>query len=189
VKQRESTKVPDDTSGLLVLGVVTQAYGIKGWVKVKSFTEPDTNLLNYKQCFLEQQGKLKPIDIEQGRPQGKLIALKLKGVDDRNQSELLRSAKILVQADALADLDDDEYYWHQLEGLKVYIQPEDDADSRILLGEVSHLIETGSNDVLVLKGCKGSLDSKERLIPYRPECVLNIDLASAEMLVDWDPEF
>ena len=185
----------DKSSDLLVVGVITQAYGIKGWVKIKSFTEPESHILSYKQCVLEQNGQRRSIEIEQGRPQGKALAIKIKGVDDRNQSELLRKAQLLIAKEQLVALDDDEYYWHQLEGLAVY-SSYSDAESTVqvepvLLGRVSHLMATGSNDVLVVKGksAKDGIDQRERLIPYRPEVIKKIDLEASSIEVDWDPEF
>ena len=92
--------------------------------------------------------------------------------DDESWAEMAESA-----------LADDEYYWHQLVSLKVYAQEQ-------LLGAVDHLIETGANDVLVVKPCQGSIDQRERLIPYLPgDFVQNIDLHAGTMQVDWDPEF
>jgi 16S rRNA processing protein RimM len=95
---------------------------------------------------------------------------------------------VVVSADALPELEADEFYWHQLEGLKVYSSYSTE-DAPVLLGEVSHLLETGANDVLVVKACKGSIDNKERLLPYRPEVIENIDLAAGRIDSLWDPEF
>ncbi|HAF90280.1 MAG TPA: 16S rRNA processing protein RimM, partial [Pseudomonas sp.] len=80
-------------------------------------------------------------------------------------------------------LEEGEYYWHQLQGLKVI-----DALGQ-LLGVVDHLLETGANDVLVVKPCVGSLDDRERLLPYTDQCVQQIDLVAGEMRVDWDADF
>jgi 16S rRNA processing protein RimM len=173
-----------DKSDLLVVGVVAQAHGIQGWVKVKSFTQPETNIFNYSSCYLDHQGSLQLVEIEQGRPQGKALALKLKGIDDRNQSELLKRAQLLVPAETLEILPDDEFYWHQLEGLQVRL-----ALTQQFLGCVDYMLETGSNDVLVVKPSKDSIDDKERLIPYRPEVVLSVDLASQWIDIDWDLDF
>ncbi|MCK5881406.1 MAG: ribosome maturation factor RimM [Sinobacterium sp.] len=173
-----------DKSDLLVVGVITQAHGIKGWVKVKSFMQSESNICNYSSCYLDHQGKLSLVEIEQARPQGKAFALKLKGVDDRNQSELLKRAQLLVPIEILKDLDDDEFYWHQLEGLQVK-----SAVTQQLLGKVDYLLETGSNDVLVIKPTADSFDDRERLIPYLPDVVLNVDLKSSMVEVDWDLDF
>ena len=83
----------------------------------------------------------------------------------------------------MPDLAEDDYYWYQLQGLKVIDLQEQ------LLGTVDHLLETGANDVMVVKPCAGSLDDRERLLPYTAQCVLKVDLAAGEMRVDWDADF
>ena len=104
-------------------------------------------------------------------------------MDDRELAREYSGLELAVAADQLPALADDEYYWHQLVSLKVYAQEQ-------LLGAVDHLIETGANDVLVVKPCQGSIDQRERLIPYLPgDFVQNIDLHAGTMQVDWDPEF
>ena len=173
-----------DKSDLLVVGVIGQAHGIKGWVKVKSFTQPESNILNYSTCYLSQQGQIRQAEIEQGRPQGKGIVLRLKGVDDRNQSELLRGTEILVPIAQLETLKTNEFYWHQLEGLQVRL-----ASTQQVVGKVDYLLETGSNDVLVIKPTADSLDDRERLIPYRPDVVLSVNLDNACIDIEWDLDF
>jgi 16S rRNA processing protein RimM len=173
-----------DKSNLLVVGVVIQAHGIKGWVKVKSFTQPETNIFSYASCYLEHQGSINLVEIEQGRPQGKALALKIKGVDDRNQSELLKRAQLLVPVESFETLPDDEFYWHQLEGLQVRL-----SSTQQILGCIDYLLETGSNDVIVVKPSDDSIDDKERLIPYRPNVVLRVNLETQCVDVDWDLDF
>jgi 16S rRNA processing protein RimM len=173
-----------DKSNLLVVGVVIQAHGIKGWVKVKSFTQPETNIFSYASCYLEHQGSINLVEIEQGRPQGKALALKIKGVDDRNQSELLKRAQLLVPVESFETLPDDEFYWHQLEGLQVRL-----SSTQQILGCIDYLLETGSNDVIVVKPSDDSIDDKERLIPYRPNVVLHVNLETQCVDVDWDLDF
>jgi 16S rRNA processing protein RimM len=120
--------------------------------------------------------------------QGKGLVAQLRGCTDRDMALRFARADIAVERSALPQLEQDEYYWHQLEGLRVYAKSGD--GSRVLLGRVDHLVETGANDVLVVKPDTGSLDQRERLIPWVPDdVVLKVDLAQGEMLVDWDPEF
>jgi len=83
----------------------------------------------------------------------------------------------------LPSLKDGEFYWYQLQGLKVI-----DLQGQ-LLGQIDHLLETGANDVMVVRPCAGSLDDRERLLPYTGQCVQSIDLQAAEMRVDWDADF
>ena len=177
-----------DSSRMVVIGKLTSVYGIKGWVKVHSYTEPMENFFGYTECFIEKGGQWLPIAFEEGKKHGKGLVAQIQGVNDRDLAATYCKCNIAVSAAALPDLADDEFYWHQLEGLKVYTTGE--AGEELLLGKVSHLIETGSNDVLVVRKCAGSIDREERLIPYLPgQFVKDIDLDNGLMRVDWDPEF
>lgn len=180
--------VPEGLPGddAIIIGKVTTAYGIKGWVKIHSFTEPDTNLLEYTPLFIGAPGNWRPVEIEQGKHHGKGLIAKLAGCDDRNQAELLARQQFAVHAEQLPELEDDEVYWHQLEGLLVYSIGEQDS----LLGRVDGLMETGANDVLIVKPVSDSIDERERLLPYVPgEVVDEIDLDAGTIKVHWDPEF
>ena len=87
----------------------------------------------------------------------------------------------------MPELGEGEYYWRQLEGLKVVVRG--DAGEQ-LLGRVDHLLETGANDVLAVVPCEGSIDQRERLVPWLPErVVMNVDLDAGVIRVDWDPAF
>lgn len=179
---------PDPMVDPVVIGRLTGVYGVKGWLKVFSFTEPMDNFLSYRKCFIQRQGQWQPLAIEDGRPHGKGLVVKLRGVDDPEAARHFTGCDVAVSVGELPALDDDEFYWHELEGLQVFV---DTAErGRLLLGRVDHLLETGANDVLVVKPCEGSIDQRERLLPYLPEqVVLAIDLDAGEMQVDWDPEF
>ena len=166
----------------LVIGRIVSAYGLKGWVKVRSFTEPQANLLEYRKCLVSDR----PAEIEQGKIHGSSLVVKFCGCDDREGAERLCRQEISVDSALFPDLPDGSFYRHQLEGLQVWNCY---GGSEVLIGTVGYLIETGSNDVVVVKPCEGSIDQKERVLPYRPEVVLNVDLGLSRMLVDWDPDF
>lgn len=177
-----------DAAGLVVVGRLTQPYGLKGWIKVHSFTEPRENLLGYSVCQMQYQGKWQAAAVEAGKEHGKGLIIKLKGVETPEQARLYSGCELAVPASELPPLEDDEIYWHQLEGLRVIV--DDPQRGELLLGEVDHLFETGANDVVVVKACEGSLDDRERLLPYLPQQVIvAIDLAAGTMKVDWDPDF
>ncbi|WP_317889772.1 ribosome maturation factor RimM [Spongiibacter pelagi] len=174
-----------------MIAKITTVYGVKGWVKVHSFTEPMSNFLNYSGAEAALQfGKgnaWKPIVLDEVRLHGKGIVAHIAGVDDREIARTYCGLDLSIDQDELPALDGDEYYWHQLQGLEVYSVF---GGAEQLLGKVDHLIETGANDVLVVKPSKGSIDQRERLLPYVPETfVLSIDEAAGRMEVDWDPEF
>lgn len=166
---------PDD---YIVIGRVTGAYGIKGWIKVHPFTRERDGIKAYPKWYVGHDRNWKAYTVITVRPQGKGMAAQLEGVDGRNQAEALRSADIAIHREMLPELESNEYYWRDLEGLRVFTVDEID------LGLVDHLIETGANDVLVVRG------DKERLIPFlQGEVIRQIDLEKGQIVVDWDPDF
>lgn len=174
------------TSGTseVLLGRITSIFGIKGWVKVYSYTEPMENLLAYPEWTLWHQGKTFTVKKTDGRKQGKGLVAKLKGYDTPEASKLLAGAEIRLPEEALPPLSDGEYYWNQLIGLQVF------NSQGQLYGKVDYLLETGANDVLVVKPSQGSLDKRERLIPWLlPDVVKQVNLESGILEVDWDADF
>ncbi|WP_455200254.1 ribosome maturation factor RimM [Kaarinaea lacus] len=171
----------DPAHQFVVVGKVSSAYGIKGWLKINSFTDPITNILQYDPLYLQSRDSRQSweaIRVSNGRAHGKQVVIQFEGVNDRNQAELLRGLEIAVTRDQLPEPEDDEYYWVDLEGLSVI-----NLDG-ITLGVVDSVMETGANDVLVVKG------DKERLIPYvMDEFIHAIDLDAGTITVDWDPDF
>lgn len=168
---------------MIVLGKITSVHGVRGEVKIYSFTDPIDNLLDYSHWTLKRDGEVRQMDLVSGRLQGKVLVARLKGLDDREVARELAGFEICIPRAQLPNLDDGEFYWHQLVGLKVI-----DTQGQ-LFGRIDHLLETGSNDVIVVKPCPGSLDDRERLLPYTEQCVQRIDLAAGEMQVDWDADF
>ncbi len=178
-----------DSSGsksgeLVTVGRITAVYGVRGWVKVHSYTEPMDNLLQFSDWWLREQNGWEPLQIDGGKRHGKGLIVHIKGVDDRDLAARFCQRDIAVSRDLMPTLDEGEYYWHQLEGLRVI--------SRFGSGErdfgtVVRMVETGANDVLVVRGGE---DGRERLIPYLPgEYITDIDLDAGVITVDWDPEF
>ena len=174
---------PASTDDLIVIGKIYSVHGVRGEVKVYSFTDPVANLLQYKSWTLRREGSVKQVELVSGRGNDKFLVAKLKGLDDREEARLLAGFEICVPRNLFPELTSGEYYWYQLEGLKVFDQ------AGQLLGKIDHLLETGANDVMVVKPCTDSLDDRERLLPYTEQCVLSIDLSAGEMLVDWDADF
>ena len=116
----------------------------------------------------------------EGRPHGKGLVAKFEGVGDRNAAEAIRNVDLFIARSALAELEADEYYWHELVGLEVMT-----ADGTAL-GKVDHLLETGAHDVIVVKDNEGT----ECLIPFVPsEVVQRVDLEARTMTVAWQADF
>lgn len=181
------SSVAINNSPKIVVGQIVGVFGIKGWLKIKSFTEPMENILRYSPWELRLPSGLKRFQVEEfaQRPQG--IAVKLKGIDDRDQALALGKAQIYVERAQLARLEAGEFYWSQLIGLRVVSQFN---EAEIDLGVVQSLLETGSNDVLVVRGDERARDLQERLIPYLPgQFVLDVNLELGVIRIDWDPDF
>lgn len=170
----------------LLAGKISGAYGIKGWVKIHAFTDPPDNFFAFSRHEIVRRGRPETVRFAEGRSQGKGLIARIVGVDNRNDAELLRGSEVWVPEAELPSLEDGDYYWHQLQGLQVWSKQPTPA---VLLGVVDHLIETGANDVLVLRPCEGSVDDRERLIPYLPGSVVTeVDEEGGRMTVDWHPE-
>ena len=168
----------------VVLGKIVSVHGVRGAVKVYSHTDPLDNVLDYAEWSLNRGSEQRTVSVLGGRGHVNKLVVNLKGIDDRNKAEELVDFEISIASDALPELEDGDFYWHQLEGLQVVNQEGQ------LLGKVDHLLETGSNDVMVVKPCAGSVDQRERLLPYLPgQFVIKVDLETQVMQVDWDAEF
>jgi 16S rRNA processing protein RimM len=172
--------------GTLVIGRITAVFGVRGWVKIKSFTEQPEKIFNYQPWLVDKQGVESTIEVEEWKVRGDGLVARLKGIDDRDVAREWCQLDIRVEQKALPDLQDSEYYWHQLQDLVVYNHY---GNSIQRLGRVSSMLETGANDVIVVTGDAESIDRKERLIPYAKQYVTAIDLESKKIVVIWDPDF
>ncbi len=168
----------------IVVGLITRPFGIKGWLKVKSYTDPIDAILQYSPWWVSQNQKLVSIEEFDIKSHQEGFILKLPGCDDPDAARAWMGCQIEVMTDQLPPLQDDEYYWYQLVGLKVLTMDHEQ------LGTVDHLLETGANDVLVVKPSEQSIDQRERLIPYLlDQVVKSVDLNEQKMVVDWDKDF
>ena len=176
-------KTSPNTDDLVVIGKIGAVHGVRGEVKVHSFTESMDSLLDYPLWQLRRGKEIKQVKLASGRLQGKSLVAKIEGLDDRELARTLTGYEICVQRSELPELIGDDFYWHQLVGLKVINQDQH------VFGIVDHLLETGANDVLVVKPSADSLDDRERLLPYTQQCVQSVDLTANEIRVEWDVDF
>ena len=159
----------------LIIGHLGDAYGVKGWLHLISYANPPENIFNYQHWTVKQNQSLQ---IESYKPHGNHFVIKLLDCNDRDQALQYKHHDIFIDRSELPQLKKNEYYWSDLEGLTVINQ------ENIVLGRVDHLFETGSNDVLVVKG------EREYLIPYlMGNTVLIVDIDKKTLSVDWDAEF
>jgi len=172
-----------ERSDQVILGRVISAYGVKGWVKVYSYTDPIENILSYQPWLLRIENNWREASVEQGRKLGKAIIVRFEGCGSRDEAATYCGNEIAINSTQLPALMDGEYYWQQLEGLSVV-----DLHGN-LLGMVDHLLETGANDVLVVRGDHLS-NIKEHLIPFvKGRVIRGIDLTEGKIEVDWDLDF
>lgn len=168
----------------VVLAQVGRTHGIRGWLKLYSFTEPAQNISAYHRFTAEVEGETVELQIDQMQDQGNNLIVHFTGVDQPEQARKLVGVLLKVAKSALPALPAGEYYWHQLTGLRVVNRQGE------LLGRVQKLLETGANDVLVVVPCDGSVDGRERLIPYlRDKVVVGIDLEQDRIEVDWGADY
>lgn len=169
----------------IVVGKIGAPHGVRGWVKIQSYTDPVEHLLDYDPWFLgKEQGKTEKntswqaADLLEAREHGKGLVAHFRGCDDRDATVALRGQLIAVRREQLPKPAAGEYYWLDLEGLRV-----ENLDG-ISLGTVDHLMETGANDVLVVKG------ERQRLIPYvQGPIVKEVDIEGGLIRVDWSPDY
>lgn len=173
-----------DRDSLIEVGHIHTPYGIKGWVWVVSHTQPMTNVFNYGPWYLHQNDQFTAVKVQAHRPQGKGIVALLDVCPDRTAAEALRGTKIWVPKSSLPSLEPDEYYWSELIDMQVITERQE------LLGTIHAMMETGANDVIVVRPCEGSIDSQERLLPWLPGRVVRfVDRVQRRITVDWDPSY
>ena len=170
----------------IAVGKITSVFGVKGWVKVYSYNKPIENRFSYQPWEIELPSGKTTIKVDQWQKHGKGLIAHIAGVDDRDDAQQYCQRECTANIESLPPLEEGEYYWSQLMGLSVVTTFN---GSEELIGKVQRMVETGANDVLVVRGCKGSIDDKERLIPYVDQFILAVDVETGIMKVDWDPEF
>lgn len=169
----------------VVLGKLGSSYGIRGWLRVFSSTEHAESIFDYQPWSIKHGGRWQQIEVESWKRHNQELVIKIKGIDDRDVANTLTNCEIVVNGSLLPALEEGDYYWKDLIGCKVI------TDQNYDLGTVIDMMETGSNDVLVVKAnLKDAFGAKERLVPFIDEQVIKkVDLAARLIEVDWDPSF
>ncbi|NQZ80232.1 MAG: ribosome maturation factor RimM [Colwellia sp.] len=169
----------------IILGKVGAVYGIKGWLKIHSFTDEQEAILDYFPWSLKLGNKQQSVEIVDWRKHSNGLIVHVAGIDDRDVAQKLVGSEIIVNESVLSELPEGEFYWRDLIGMTVV------TDKGYNLGQVSDIMETGANDVLVVKAnIKDAFGKKERLIPYLFEqVILSVSQKDKQICVDWDPGF
>jgi len=164
---------------MVVMGRIAVPYGVKGWVKIQTFTEALDSLLDYPEWWMSGNSDWQLCHVKEVGIHGKSVIAKFTGCDDRTAAFALKGKDIAVPRGDLPEADDGEYYWSDLVGLQVLNLQQQH------FGEITEVFSTGANDVLVIKG----EDKTERLIPFTAQVVQKVDLAAKQMVVDWPDEW
>ena len=169
----------------VVVGQLGAVYGIKGWLKVNSFTDQPEGIFDYRPWLIKNGSSWREIQVTGWKRHGKGLICKLVDIDEREQAQMLTGADIAVSAESFSALPDDEFYWRDLIGCRVKnIKGYD-------FGLVTQLMETGSNDVLVVKAnANDAFGQRERLIPFLEDQVIkSVNIQDSIIEIDWDPDF
>lgn len=169
------------TSSRIVLGRIVGVHGVRGWVKLHSDCRPREALLAHHFFFASRpkQDSQHPLTVVQSRVQGKSLVAKFDGIDDRDQAMTLIGLDLSVERSCLPDLPEGEYYWADLIGMQVINRADEN------LGQVAEIVETGANDVLIVRD-----GTQEHLIPFvLDHFIEQIDLKAREIRADWQTDW
>ena len=169
----------------VVLGKLGSCHGIKGWLKITAYTDSVECIFDYSPWLIKENGEWREIKVTQWRHQGKAVVALLDGIETREQAQILTNCEIAILPEQRKDLPGDEFDWRDLIGCEVV------NTTGYNMGVVDQIVETGSNDVLLVKAnAKDSFGKVERMIPFVPEqFIKTVDLQGKQILVDWDPDF
>ncbi|GIZ51406.1 ribosome maturation factor RimM [Noviherbaspirillum aridicola] len=174
--------VPDD---LVLVGHISGAYGIHGWVRIRPYSDDADALLNAKTWWLDKPA-LRDVDVMQAKAHGEDVVARLVGVADRDAAEALRGTTVQIRRSHFPALDEDEFYWVDLIGLQVHnLEGE-------LLGSVADLMDNGAHPILRVQAPaagEGGDKPKEWLIPFVDQFVKTVDQTEKKIVVDWGLDF
>ena len=163
----------DESSALIQLGFVGAPFGVRGWIKLRSHTDPPERLLEHRDLHIGQGQVWRTYRIESSGRSGGALAVKLKGVEDRDQAQALRGSQVCVPRTELPERNDKDFYRADLIGCEV-VNLED-----VALGFVRHFVETPAQVLMVVRG------SQEFWIPAVPQHLRRVDLQARRVVVDW----
>jgi 16S rRNA processing protein RimM len=167
---------PAHERGVVVLGRIGAPFGVEGWVKVQSYTDPLEGIARYPVWELDLRGSLSRIAVLDWKRAGSGVAVRLEGIGSREAAQGLTGAEVRVDRAQLPPADPGEVYWHDLVGLEA------STPEGVPLGRVSGILDLPAHPVLVIQG------DRERLVPLVRERVSGVDLEAGRLVLDWHPD-
>lgn len=166
-----------DPDRFICIGKFGAPHGVRGWVKVTSYTQNPADLFTYSPWYIQRQGSYLELIAVESAHQSNYFLAKPPSCEDRDVAQTFTNLDIFVKRSQLPPISEKDYYWSDLEGLSV-----SNADG-LSLGKVDHLFETGANPVMVVVG------EKRHLIPFLKESVIkNVCFDTQAIQVDWPEE-
>jgi len=156
------------------VGRLGAAHGVRGWLRVQSFTDPPQRLFEWKVWRLQSGAEL---NVLESRPQGNGWIARLEGIEDRDAAGRLSGQMLLVDRDQLPATTGREYYRADLVGFEARNL------EGVLLGVVDHFIDTPGNAVMVIRG------TREYLVPMVAQFLRSVDQQARQLIVDWPEDF
>ena len=164
----------DETSALIQLGFVGAPFGVRGWIKLRSHTDPPERLLEHRSLHIGQGSVWQNYRIEASGRSGGSLTVKLAGIEDRDQAQALRGAQVCVPRSELPQREIRDFYRADLIGCEVV-----NLDGT-RLGNVQHFIESPAQVLMVVRG------TREFWIPAVPQHLRRVDLQARRVVVDWN---
>ena len=157
----------------VVLGQVGGAFGVQGWVRIQSYTDPPANILKYERWQLGRAGQWREVEVEDGKVTAKGVLAKLVGVETPEDARLATGSEIAVTREELPKPAPGEYYWSDLEGLAAFGQNDQP------LGRIEEFRATPTGTVVVIRG------ERQHWVPFVKERIVSVDLDAGRVVFDW----
>ncbi len=170
-----------EADAIVVMGRIAAAYGVHGMVHVQPLSEDPLALVDHPVWWLRPRdgGGWRECPVESARPHGGALVATLRGVATREAAAALRGTSIGIARSALPALAQDELYWSDLAGYTVVNR------AAAVLGKVVAVMDNGAHAILQV----GDQDAAERLIPWVPQYVLDVDRDQRRIAVDWPADY
>jgi 16S rRNA processing protein RimM len=163
------------------MGRISAPFGIKGWIRVQTYTRAISGLTNYPVWWISGANGWREVKVEQSQAQGVDVVAKLTGIDDRDVAASLKGQQVAISRGDFPPAAKGEFYWADLIGLGVK------NTEGLDFGIVTSMMETGANDVMVVQ--QSAVDGEERLIPFIADVVKRVDIAASLIEVEWGADY
>ncbi len=166
------------TNEWLLIGKISAAFGIKGWIKILSHTHPKSRIKLYTPWYVCKSSIYESLKIRKIQMHSKNLIAQIDGTHNRNEAEKLLGLGIYIKKSQLPKLADNNYYWYELEGMRVYNV------LHVELGVVDYLLSVSVHDVLVIKN-----KEKEYLVPFIKPYLKKVNVQKRIIIIDWEEDF